>query len=69
MFIFTRAFWKYAGERALKTIAQTAVAGLTIGSVTGILDVAWVPLLSVTGLAGALSVLTAIIAYSPADPE
>lgn len=65
MYIFTRAFWAYAGERALKTFAQTAIAGLAVTSVTGILDVAWVPLASAVGLASLLSVLTAIVAYTP----
>lgn len=63
MYLFTRDFWKYAGERALKTVAQTLIAGLTVTTVTGITDVAWLPVLSAAGLAGVLSILTAIVAY------
>lgn len=68
MTIFTRAFWAYAGERAAKTIAQTAVALLTVGSVTGVLDVAWVALASAVALAGVVSVLTSVLAYTPDAP-
>jgi hypothetical protein len=64
MKIFTKAFWSYAGERAVKTVAQTAIAALTVGGVTGVLDVAWVPLASGVALAGLVSVLTSIVGYS-----
>jgi len=67
MIIFTRAFWTYAGERATKTVAQTAIALLTVGSVTGVLDVAWVGLASAVALSGIVSVLTSALAYSPTD--
>jgi hypothetical protein len=65
MSIFTKAFWSYAGERAGKTIAQTAIALLTVGGITGVLDVAWVPLASAVALAGIISILTSMIAYAP----
>lgn len=63
MKIFTRSFWSYAGERAIKTVAQTAIAALTVGGIAGVLDVAWVPLASGVALAGIVSVLTSILAY------
>ena len=63
MTIFTAAFWKGAGERAIKTTAQSAIAVLT-ADVTGLLDVNWVVTASVAGLAGLVSVLTSI-----ASPE
>lgn len=66
MTIFTRAFWLYAGERSIKTLVQVLAAGLVATGVTGILDVAWVPLLSTAALAGILSVCTSLLAYSPA---
>jgi len=66
MYIFTRAFWAYAGERAIKTVAQTALALLGVGTLTGILAVAWVPLVSAVALAGLISVLTSVVAYAPA---
>jgi hypothetical protein len=66
MTIFTKAFWAYAGERAFKTIAQVAISLLTVGGIAGVLDVAWVPLVSAVALAGLISVLTSSVAYTPA---
>lgn len=69
MNIFTKAFWSYAGERAIKTVAQTAIAALTVGGVTGVLDVAWPSLASGVALAGIVSILTSVLAYKPTEPE
>jgi hypothetical protein len=49
---------KAAGIRAIKTIAQTAVA--TIGTSAIISEVNWVMVLSASILAGVLSLLTSI---------
>lgn len=53
-----KKWFKCAGIRALKTIAQTAVA--TIGTATVLSDVNWVMIVSASLLAGLLSILTSI---------
>lgn len=49
---------KAAGVRALKTVAQTAIA--TIGTTALIERVNWIAVLSASALAGVLSLLTSL---------
>lgn len=49
---------KAAGVRAIKTIAQTAIA--TIGTAVAIGQVDWIMVLSASALAGVLSLLTSL---------
>lgn len=49
---------KAAGIRAVKTVAQTAVA--TIGTATVLGEVDWMMILSAAALAGVLSLLTSV---------
>lgn len=56
--IFTKDWLAAAGVRALKTVAQTAVA--TIGVTAMIHEVDWVVVGSTAALAGVLSLLTSI---------
>lgn len=65
-FLASGPFWVSTLERAVKTVAQSAVATLTAG-VVGILDADWVTVASVAGLAGAVSVLTSIASGAATD--
>ncbi len=56
--IFTKEWFRAAGIRALKTVAQTAIA--TIGSSAVISAVDWRVVASASALAGILSILTSI---------
>lgn len=53
-----KEFWKAALIRAVRTIAQTAIA--TIGTTAVIEQVNWIAVLSASALAGVLSVLTSV---------
>lgn len=53
-----KIWWKAAGVRALKTVAQTAIA--TIGTSAVISEVNWIMVGSASVLAGILSLLTSV---------
>jgi hypothetical protein len=60
-----KKYWAFAGERAVKTVAQVALA--TIGvTAAGIIEVDWVQVLSVSALAGIMSLLTSVLTYDKA---
>jgi hypothetical protein len=61
-----KKYWDYAGERALKTVAQVALASIG-ATAAGLLDVEWVQVLSVSALAGVMSLLTSVLTYDKAD--
>lgn len=54
----SKKWWKAAGIRAVKTVAQTAIA--TIGTGALLSDVSWVAVASASALAGVLSLLTSV---------
>jgi hypothetical protein len=56
---------KCAGIRAVKTVAQTAVA--TIGTSAVMADVNWVMVVSASVLAGVLSLLTSVAGLPEVD--
>lgn len=61
--MFTKKFWKAAGTRAIKTMAQTAVG--VIGSSVVISDVNWLVVVSASAVAGVTSILTSIATGLP----
>lgn len=58
--MFSVDFWRYAGERAIKTFAQSAIAFLGTG-VIGFFAIDWMSLLSVALGSAFLSVLTSVV--------
>lgn len=56
--ITNKKWWAAAGTRALKTVAQTAIA--TIGTAVVLGDVSWTMVASAAILAGVLSLLTSL---------
>ena len=53
-----KKWWKAAGIRAIKTIAQTAVSLITVGA--SLTEIDWLTVLSVSVVAGILSMLTSL---------
>ena len=62
-----KKWWKAAGVRAIKTVAQTAVA--TIGTAAVLSAVDWRTALSASVLAGVLSILTSIAGLREVNTE
>ena len=60
-------WFKAAGIRAVKTIAQVAVSMLTVGQ--AVLDVNWLNVLSVSAVAGVISLLTSIAGLPEVEDE
>ena len=58
--MFSKEFWSYSGERAIKTVSQTALAYLGTGTI-GLFEVDWASVASVSLGAGLLSILTSIV--------
>lgn len=63
--VFTKEWWKAAGIRAIKTVAQTAIA--TIGTAAVMSQVNWIAVLSASVLAGILSLLTSLAGLPEVD--
>lgn len=55
----TAKWWKAAGIRAVRTVAQTAIG--IIGASVVLSDVNWVTVASASVLAGVLSLLTSVV--------
>ena len=56
----SKAFWASATERAVKTVAQTALAVIGTDQLVSALSIDWAEIGGVALLAGILSILTSI---------
>lgn len=63
-YLTSKDFWGAVAFRAIRTIAQTAVTLIGTGAV-GFTDLDWIHILSVSGVAGVMSVLTCIATGLP----
>lgn len=62
-----KTWWKAAFVRALRTVAQTAVASL--GTAAVLSDVNWLAVASASALAGLLSLLTSLAGLPEVDAD
>lgn len=67
MTIKTKMWWKAAGIRAVKTVAQTAVAMIPAAVTIGAVD--WKTVVGTAALAGIVSLLTSIAGLPEVDVE
>ena len=63
---YIKEWLKAAAIRAVKTVAQTAIA--SIGTAMVLTDVNWTYVLSASAVAGILSILTSIVTGLPEVP-
>ena len=63
----SKKWWKAASIRAIKTVAQTAVA--TIGTTAVMSEVNWLMVASASVLAGILSLLTSLAGLPEVPPN
>lgn len=65
MQIFTKEWFRAAGIRAIKTVAQTAVSMLTVGQM--FTEVDWLGIISISVTAGIISILTSLAGLPEVD--
>ena len=58
-----KAYWAYAGERAVITFAQTALGVITAGGALSIIELDFIQMFGVAGLSTLMSLLTSVLQY------
>lgn len=61
------SYLNYSVERAIKTVAQTAIAVITGSQVLNVVDVNWEQVAGIAALAGVMSLLTSVLQYDKGD--
>jgi hypothetical protein len=61
-----KSYLEYSVERAIKTVAQTAIAVITGSQVLNVIDVDWGQVAGIAALAGVMSLLTSVLVYDKA---
>tara|TARA_R110000796_G_scaffold237318_1_gene357289 strand:+ start:238 stop:441 length:204 start_codon:yes stop_codon:yes gene_type:complete len=61
-----KSYLQYSVERAIKTVAQTAIAVITGSQVLNVIDVDWAQVAGIAALAGVMSLLTSVLVYDKA---
>jgi hypothetical protein len=61
-----KSYLDYSVERAVKTVAQTAIAVITGSQVLNVIDVDWGQVAGIAALAGVMSLLTSVLVYDKA---
>lgn len=61
-----KSYLQYSMERAIKTVAQTAIAVITGSQVLNVIDVDWGQVAGIAALAGVMSLLTSVLVYDKA---
>jgi|TARA_B110000977_G_scaffold152001_1_gene192951 hypothetical protein len=61
-----KSYLQYSVERAIKTVAQTAIAVITGSQVLNVIDVDWGQVAGIAALAGVMSLLTSVLVYDKA---
>ncbi len=62
-----KSYLEYSVERAIKTVAQTAIAVITGSQVLNVIDVDWAQVAGIAALAGVMSLLTSVLVYHKAE--
>lgn len=64
----TKTFWLETAERAIKTLAQSLIAAIGVGTTVPVWELGWAEILGISLTATVLSVLTSIASAGAGEP-